>query len=123
MSVKKRVLPNYVDKKLQVFKMSKLQIFVITNICIQVFVTFDRIGTVKAETATVELAATSGFWRFAPWTLCSLHRDRQRPENFFVRFIAAFQKSSSTGFARFFWAQSAKMGEMYQRTIKYIRWP
>jgi hypothetical protein len=53
MSVKKRVLPNYVDKKLQtckmsklqLCKMSKLQISVITNICNQIFVTFGRIGT------------------------------------------------------------------------------
>jgi hypothetical protein len=44
MSVKKCVLPNYVDKKLQVCKMSKLHIFVITNICNQIFVTFGRIG-------------------------------------------------------------------------------
>jgi hypothetical protein len=45
MSVKKRVLPNYVDKKLQICQMSKLHIFVITNICNQIFVTFGRIGT------------------------------------------------------------------------------
>jgi hypothetical protein len=45
MIVKKRVLPNYVDKKLQICKMSKLHIFVITNICNQIFVTFGRIGT------------------------------------------------------------------------------
>jgi hypothetical protein len=45
MSVKKRVLPNYVDWKLQICKMSKLHIFVITNICNQIFVTFGRIGT------------------------------------------------------------------------------
>jgi hypothetical protein len=45
MSVKKLVLPNYVDKKLQICKMSKLHIFVITNICNQIFVTFGRIGT------------------------------------------------------------------------------
>jgi hypothetical protein len=44
MSVKKRVLPNYVDKKLQICKMSKLHKFVITNICNQIFVTFGRIG-------------------------------------------------------------------------------
>jgi hypothetical protein len=45
MSVKKCVLPNYVDKKLQVCKMSKLHIFVITNICNQILVTFGRICT------------------------------------------------------------------------------
>jgi hypothetical protein len=45
MSVKKRVLPNYVDKKLQICKMSKLHIFVITNICNEIFVIFGRIGT------------------------------------------------------------------------------
>jgi hypothetical protein len=45
MNVKKRALPNYVDKKLQICKMSKLHIFVITNICNQIFVTFGRIGT------------------------------------------------------------------------------
>jgi hypothetical protein len=33
MSVKKLVLQNNVDKKLQICKTSKLQIFVITNIC------------------------------------------------------------------------------------------
>jgi hypothetical protein len=44
MSVKKHVLPNYVDIKLQICKMSKLHIFVITNICNQIFVTFGRIG-------------------------------------------------------------------------------
>jgi hypothetical protein len=37
MSVKKCVLPNYVDKKLQVCKMSKLHIFVITNIYNEIF--------------------------------------------------------------------------------------
>jgi hypothetical protein len=41
----KRVLPNYVDKKLQICKMSELHIFVTTNICNQIFVTFGRIGT------------------------------------------------------------------------------
>jgi hypothetical protein len=45
MSVKKCVLPNFVDKKLQVCKISKLHIFVITNIFRQIFVTFGRIGT------------------------------------------------------------------------------
>jgi hypothetical protein len=45
MSVNKLVLPNYADKKLQICKMSKLQIFVITNIYNQIFVTFGRIVT------------------------------------------------------------------------------
>jgi hypothetical protein len=33
MSVKKRALPNYADKMLQICKMSKLRMFVITSIC------------------------------------------------------------------------------------------
>jgi hypothetical protein len=41
----KLVLQNYAYKKLQVCKMSDLQIFVITNICNQIFVTFGSIGT------------------------------------------------------------------------------
>jgi hypothetical protein len=45
MRVKKHVLPNYVNKKLHICKMSKLHIFVITNVCNQIFVTFGRIGT------------------------------------------------------------------------------
>jgi hypothetical protein len=45
MSVNKLVQPNYADKKLQICKMSKLQIFVITYIFNQIFVIFGRIGT------------------------------------------------------------------------------
>jgi hypothetical protein len=45
MSVKKPVPTNYVDKKLQICKMSKLQMFVITNIRNRIFVTFVRMGT------------------------------------------------------------------------------
>jgi hypothetical protein len=45
MSVKKLVLPNYADKKLQICKMIKLQVCVITNICNPIFVTYGRIGT------------------------------------------------------------------------------
>jgi hypothetical protein len=41
----KWVWKNYADKKLQICKMSKLKIFVITNIFNQIFVTFGRIGT------------------------------------------------------------------------------
>jgi hypothetical protein len=40
----KLALPNVVDKKLQICKMCKLHIFVITNMCKQIFVTFGRIG-------------------------------------------------------------------------------
>jgi hypothetical protein len=59
MSVKKRVLPNYIDKKFHIFKMSKLHIFVITNICKQIFVTFGRIGTWSASSSGLRLR--SGF--------------------------------------------------------------
>jgi hypothetical protein len=40
----KLVLPNYFDKKLQICKMRKLHIFVITNICNQILVTLGSIG-------------------------------------------------------------------------------
>jgi hypothetical protein len=49
MSVKKRVLPNYFDKKLQICKMCKLHIFVITNMRKPIFVTLGRIGTWSAR--------------------------------------------------------------------------
>jgi hypothetical protein len=45
MSGTKHVLSNYVDEKLQIYKISKLHIFVITYICNQIFVNFGRIGT------------------------------------------------------------------------------
>jgi hypothetical protein len=45
MSVKKLVLPNYIGKKLQICKMNKLHIFLITNICKPFFVNFGKIGT------------------------------------------------------------------------------
>jgi hypothetical protein len=51
----KRVLPNYVDKKLQLCKMSKLHVFVITNICNQMFATFGRIGTWSINSAHDEM--------------------------------------------------------------------
>jgi hypothetical protein len=43
--LQKRDVPKYIVKKLQLSEMSKLQIFVITNICKPKFVNFGRIGT------------------------------------------------------------------------------
>jgi hypothetical protein len=42
---KKLDLPKNIGKKLQICKISKLQVFVITNICKPIFVTFGWIGT------------------------------------------------------------------------------
>jgi hypothetical protein len=59
MSVKIRVLPNYVDKKFHIFKMSKLHMCVFTNICNQIFVTFGRIGTTGPNPTTPEFTTTT----------------------------------------------------------------
>jgi hypothetical protein len=45
MFAKKLHLPKSIGKTLHINKMRELQIFVITNICKNIFVTFGRIGT------------------------------------------------------------------------------